>query len=308
MPKPWTATVAALDVQAEVRRRFAGDDHHAAAGRLAPPERSAHLDRLAGDDRRRGVADVHAVGVHDPRHDLIVGVHVRRRHVLVGADSVDDLGDVAAGQRFEFAARHPRRIADDAALAAAERHVRHGAFPRHPRRERRDFVERHVRVVADAALGRAQRDVVLDAVAGEDLDFAVVHLHRAGHDDLPLGMGQDFPDARIESEQSGRAVELLEHRVENAAACFHVTPVSRRPDPFRSHGESQTGQATVTECGKSTLAHARRTADCESSGESSASERSERATRAERGERGPASERVRGPGGRSPPVRKARCP
>ena len=104
----------ALDVEAEVLRRFARHDHHAASGRLAPSERAAHLDRLAGDDRRLGVADVHAVGVHDPRHHLLVGVHVRRRHVLLGADGVDDLGDVAAGQRFELAPRHPRRIADDA--------------------------------------------------------------------------------------------------------------------------------------------------------------------------------------------------
>jgi hypothetical protein len=31
--------------------------------------------------------------------------------------------DVAAGQRFDLALRHLRRIADDAALAAAERNV-----------------------------------------------------------------------------------------------------------------------------------------------------------------------------------------
>ena len=93
----------------EVLGRFARDDHHAAAGRLAAAERSAHLDRLAGDDRRRGVADVHAVGVHHPRHDLVVGVDVGRGHVLLRADGVDDLRDVAARERLELAARHPRR-------------------------------------------------------------------------------------------------------------------------------------------------------------------------------------------------------
>ena len=73
--------------------------------------------------------------------------------------------------------------------------LRDGALPRHPRRQRRHFVERDVGVIADAALGRAERDVVLHAVAGEDLDLAVVHLHRARHDDLPLGVGEDLPDA-----------------------------------------------------------------------------------------------------------------
>ena len=103
------------------------------------------------------------------------------------ADRVDDLGDVAARQRFDLALRHLGRVADDAALAAAERNVRDGALPGHPRGQRGHFVERDAGVIADAALGRAERDVVLHAIAGEDLDLAVVHLHRTRHDDLPLG-------------------------------------------------------------------------------------------------------------------------
>ena len=102
-----------------------------------------------------------------------------------------------------------RRIADDAALAAAERDVRDGALPRHPRGQRRDLVERDAGVIADAALGRTERDVVLHAVAGEDLDLAVVHLHRARDDDLALGVGEDLPDAGLEVEDARRLVELL---------------------------------------------------------------------------------------------------
>jgi len=87
-----------------VRGGFARDDHDAPSCGFAPPERPAQLQRLPGDDGRGGVADVHAVGVHDPRHDLIVGVDVRRRHVLLRPDRVDDFGDVAPRQRLEFAA------------------------------------------------------------------------------------------------------------------------------------------------------------------------------------------------------------
>ena len=122
-------------------RRFARNDHHAAAGGLPAAERSAELQRLAGDDGSRRVADVHAVGVHHPRHDLLVRVHIGRGHVLLGTDRVDDLGDVAAGQRFELALRHRLRITDDPALAAAEGDVRDGAFPRHPRGECGHLVE-----------------------------------------------------------------------------------------------------------------------------------------------------------------------
>ena len=197
------------------------------------PSDPPSLDRLARDHGRRGVADVHAVGVHDPRHDLIVGVDVGRRHVLLRPDGVDDFGDVTARQRLQLAPRHARRIADDAALAAAERDVRDGAFPRHPRRQRRHFVERHARVISDAALRRAERDVVLDAVPGEDFDLAVVHLDGARHGDLTLGVREDLPDAGLEIEDAGGAVELLEHRAENRPLCRHVSTMpqtsTRRP-------------------------------------------------------------------------------
>src|SRR4051794_14662642 len=46
--------------------------HHAASRRLAPADAAAQLDRLAGDDLGTGVADVHAVRVHDPGHRLLV--------------------------------------------------------------------------------------------------------------------------------------------------------------------------------------------------------------------------------------------
>ena len=235
-------------------RGLAGHDHHAAAGGFAPAQRAAHLDRLAGHDRGRRIADVHAVGVHHPRHDLIVGVDVGRGHVLVRADRVDDLRDVAPGQRLELAPRHPRRVADDAALAAAERDVRHRAFPRHPGRQRRHLVERDVGVIADAALGRTERDVVLHAVAGEDLDLPVVHLHRARHGDLPLRVRQDFPDAGVEPQQPRRSVEFLEHRVENAAACTHVTPIRALQPCGPVRGKHQQGKllwvhGEVKECG-----------------------------------------------------------
>ena len=117
-----------------------------------------------------------------------------------------------------------RRIADDAALAAAERDVRDGALPRHPRGERGDLVERDAGMVADAAFRGPERDVVLHAIAGEDLDGAAVHLHRTRHDDLALGVREDFPDAALEVQQAGRFVELLEHRGEERAVISHRAP------------------------------------------------------------------------------------
>jgi hypothetical protein len=164
------------------------------------------------------VADVHGVGVHDPGHDLIVGVDVGRRHVLLGPDGVDNLGDVAAGERLELPPREAVGIHDDPPLAAAERDVGHRAFPGHPGGQRGDLVQRDAGMIADATLRGAERDVVLDSIAGEHLDLAVVHLDRTRHDDLTFGMGQHLPDAGVEPEEPGRPVELLKHRIENAAA------------------------------------------------------------------------------------------
>ena len=100
---------------------------------------------------------------------------VGRVHVVVVSDLVDDLGDVPARELLDLAARHARRVADDAAFPSAERDVGDGELPRHPRRERGHFIEGHIGVVADAALRGPERDVVLHAVAGEDFDLAVVH-------------------------------------------------------------------------------------------------------------------------------------
>ena len=80
------------------------------------------------------------------------------------------------------------RIADDAALAAAEGNVDHGALPRHPGGQRAHFVERHIGREADAALGRTARDRVLHAIAGEDFDAAIVELDRDVDGDLLGGV------------------------------------------------------------------------------------------------------------------------
>ena len=71
---------------------------------------------------------------------------------------------------------------------------------------------RDVLVVADAALGRAAAEVVLDAVAGEDLDAAVVHLDREVDGQLAARLAQDLAQAGVEVEPVGGEVELLPGR------------------------------------------------------------------------------------------------
>src|SRR5450759_5147900 len=66
----------------------------------------------------------------------------------------------------------------------------------------------------DAALGRAARDVVLDAVALEDVQLPVVHLDRDRDDELAFGASQHLAHSRVEPENVSRPVELREGDLE----------------------------------------------------------------------------------------------
>ena len=63
-------------------------------------------------------------------------------------------------------------------FAAAERNVDDRAFPGHPGRQGANFIERHVGGESDAAFRRSAGDGMLDAIAGEDFEAAVIELHR----------------------------------------------------------------------------------------------------------------------------------
>src|SRR5690606_24866350 len=99
---------------------------------------------------------------------------------------------VTARQALELVHAERERIADDAALRAAEGNVDHGALPGHPCCQRLDLIEAHVLVEADAALGGPPRRVVQHAVPGEHLYLATVHHDRYGDRDLLLAATQDL--------------------------------------------------------------------------------------------------------------------
>jgi hypothetical protein len=188
--------------------------------------RPAERDRFAGDHGRDRVARVHGVRVHHPGHGLGVGVDVGRGDVALGADQDADLGREAARQAFDLAQAQLLGIDDDAALAAPEGDAHDGALPGHPHGQGLHLVDGDVLVVADAALGWTSAKVVLDAVAGEDLHAAVVHLHREVDRQLALALAQDPPQSRSEIEALGCQIEL---------ALGDVPGVDRLRGPFGRH-------------------------------------------------------------------------
>ena len=64
-------------------------------------------------------------------------------------------------------------------------------------------------MIADAAFGRAARDVVLHAIAFKNFRLAAVHLDGNRHDELPLGSPEDGAHRLFEFEIISRAIELL---------------------------------------------------------------------------------------------------
>ena len=183
--------------QPEVRGGLAEHVDAAPAGRRLAAVRALQRDRLAGDDRRRVAVEL-SVLVHHPGHHLGVGVHVRGGDVPRGAEDLLDLVHERARDLLHVGGVELVGGAVDAALGAAEGDAGDRGLPGHQRGERADLVDVHLRVEADAALVGAARAVVLDAVAGVDVDLAVGETDRDLDRDLPVGGPED--DAQIIGE------------------------------------------------------------------------------------------------------------
>ena len=145
------------------------------------------------------------------------------------ADVAGELADPAAADLLLLAQAQVVRVADHAALAAAQRDVHHGALPGHPHGQRADRVDGLLRVEADAALARAAGVVVLDAEAAEDLDRAVVHAHRDAEVVLAHRPAQELARAGVEVQELGDLVEL---------GLGHLEGVERAGLLLGSHGTS----------------------------------------------------------------------
>jgi hypothetical protein len=86
-------------------------------------------------------------------------------------------------------------------------HVDDRALPGHPEAEGAHFVERDVGTEADAAFAGAARDGVLNSVAGEDFQAAIIELGGDVYRDF-LGRGtQDFVQTIVHIEGGGGLVK-----------------------------------------------------------------------------------------------------
>src|SRR4030043_1506895 len=164
---------------------------------------------------------------------LGAGHDVRRGDVAEIADVLGGGPDPAAAEPFLLARAEVVRVADDAALAAAERDVDDGALPGHPHGQGADRVDRLLGVEANAALAGAAGVVVLAAEAAENTDAVVVHADGNGEMVLPQRVPQEVPGRLIELEKVSDGVKLFLGHFE-------------RVEPFGGH--EKTPYASVMIC------------------------------------------------------------
>ena len=148
--------------------------------------RAAQIDWFARDACRFRMADVHRVGVHDPGHGLLIGIHIRRRHIALRADVIQDFRRVAPGNALQFPHRELGGITDNTAFGSSKGDIDDRALPGHFGGQASNFVQRHIRRVAKATLARPPSDTVLHAVAVKNSELSIVHRHWNVHDEFPI--------------------------------------------------------------------------------------------------------------------------
>ena len=149
------------------------------------------------------------IGVHHPGHDLLVGADIGRGDVHIRPDEGCDFLHVTAGKTLQLARRHVAGIDNHAALGSTEGQADQRTFPAHPHGESGDFPECHILMEADSALGGTGREVVLDAVALENLDFAAVHANGHGNNDATFGAFGAIAEAGVHAKDVGGDIELV---------------------------------------------------------------------------------------------------
>ena len=161
-----------------------------------------------------------------------IRVHVGGGNIQVGADDLLDTLDEGGGDPVEFRRTQLRRIAVDAALAAAERHVHHRGLPGHQVGQRRRVLLVHVRVVTQSALVRAAGVVVLHPVTEVVQQVAVITLGDQLHLHHPSRGEQDLAHRRRQVQCIGCFLEVVVAFLEHHASAFCQFEGFIIPDPL----------------------------------------------------------------------------
>src|ERR1700730_1317808 len=118
-----------IRIHLKIKHGIACHKLHAACGRLESTFAAADCQRLSSNYGWYRVPLVHRKGIHHPRHDLWVGIHIRGGYVAIGANQNRDLSGIATREAFELRTGQLVRIADDAALGSSKWDIDNSTFP-----------------------------------------------------------------------------------------------------------------------------------------------------------------------------------
>ena len=110
---------------------------------------------------------------------------------------------------------------DNAALAAAERDINHGAFPGHPGRQCADGVDCLFRMETDVALGGTTGIIVLDAESFKYLGRTVVLFYRREKVRFPHRVFQDCCNLGVKFQNFAQ-VSICDCTISNEFCCFAI--------------------------------------------------------------------------------------
>ena len=177
---------------------------------------------------------MHRVSVHEPRHHLLVGAHIRRHDIGMRSDERNHLLHVTTRQNLQLPQRQGGGVDRDPTFGAAVGQPRQGTFPAHPDRQRRHLADIDGEGEPCAALRRSERQVMLNAIALKHLRGSVVEVDRTGHGDCALRVQQPIPLILRHADMVGDHLELLPRHVEHGSAVdIHCTR------PCRCHPGSE---------------------------------------------------------------------
>ncbi len=208
IPKSLNRDRGAINGELEMPKCFQCDIHDPSSRRFFPAQAAADRQGFPCHHTGDGVADLLAVGVHHPGHNLCVRPDIGCGYILIGADQGENLRGVASGQPLKFRVGQLFRRDGHASLGPAVGQPGQSAFPRHPHGECGDLAEVDVGMVADTAFGRAARGVMLHAVSGEDLDVIVIHPDGNADDERTLGLFEPLAQVVIQVHRLCRLVKL----------------------------------------------------------------------------------------------------
>ena len=194
----------------------------AVAGGLGASQRSAAADGLARNEARELAVMNRFVLIEHPNHVLSVRHHVRRRHVLNRPDVCRKRSHPCPAEAFLFGHRQHARVTVNPPLAAAEGNVHHRTFPRHPRGQRANGVDRLARIKPDTAFAGPPAVVVLHAIPPEHLHRTVIHSDGQRKTELSHRFAQKRTNTLAQSQFFGHCIKLLlRHfkRIKSHTAC-----------------------------------------------------------------------------------------